>query len=76
MPGPATVPSYVPGRKTRALCASRKSHPVRAAGTRSARRVVGHLARRRAAAMPDLDIVAAGISLSISELWQRLPSVA
>jgi hypothetical protein len=50
--------------------------PVRAAGTRSAYRVVGHRARRRAAAMPDLDIVAAGISLLISELWQRLPSVA
>jgi hypothetical protein len=34
------------------------------------------LARHRAAAMPDLDIIAAGISLLISELRQRLPSVA
>ena len=49
---------------------------ARAAGTRSAYRVVGHLAGRRAAAMPDRDIVAAGISLLISELRQRVPSVA
>jgi hypothetical protein len=35
--------------------------------------VVGHRTRRRAAAMPELDIIAAGISLLISELRQRLP---
>jgi len=31
-------------------------------------RVVGHRARRRPAAMADLDVIAAGISLSASEL--------
>ena len=41
---------------------------------RPAERVVGHRARRRPAAMTDLDVIAAGISLSVSELWHRLCS--
>jgi hypothetical protein len=37
-----------------------------------AERVVGHRAPRRPAAMTDLDVIAAGISLSVSDLWHRL----
>jgi hypothetical protein len=50
-------------------------HPITgesSAGTRE--RVVGHRVRRRPAAMTDLDVIAAGISLSVSELWRRLCS--
>jgi hypothetical protein len=42
------------------------------AGTRE--RVVGHRVRRRPAAMTDLDVIAAGMSLSVSELRHRLCS--
>ena len=37
-------------------------------GFQQRERVVGHRARRRPAAMTDLDVIAAGISLSASEL--------
>ncbi|MFY9775954.1 MAG: hypothetical protein WAK28_15445, partial [Trebonia sp.] len=38
--------------------------------------VLGLTARRRPAAMTGLDVIAAGISLSVSGLWHRLCSVA
>ena len=40
-------------------------------GSPQRERVVGHRDRRRPAAMTDLDVTAAGISLPVSELWHR-----
>jgi hypothetical protein len=70
------VRSYRLGRKTGERCSISEIAFGTRCGTRSAYRVVGRRTRRRAAAMPDLDIIAASISLLISELRQRVPSVA
>jgi hypothetical protein len=43
-------------------------------GSPQRERVVGHRDRRRPAAMTDLDVTAAGISLPVGELWHRLCS--